>query len=200
MKWIKALILAVFVFGCASITPTPVLMVELVGENNKTVALYNECSYDGNFFPGAENCDLEALEQQVLETMDLAKEFISADIKQPQGYDIYLATAMIYFRIAERNGNDYSEAERIARQFFEVQKATSGQSINTARFYWTVMATGHASWQVFNDADALTSERRAELLLCMNEGYIALPHMEDIRKIRLEQYLSTLQVIVNLIE
>jgi hypothetical protein len=107
-------------------------------------------------------------------TRESAKVFISADIKQPQGYDIYLAISMIYFRISLRNANDYSEAERIARQFFEIQKANSGRSLTPARFYWAAMSSAHASWQMWYDKPALNAERKTDLLLCLAEARIGL--------------------------
>ena len=139
------------------------------------------------------------LEQQALSTMDLATTFISADIKQPQGYDIYLATAMIYFRIGERNTNEYTRAEQIARQFFETQKATSGRAIHTARFYWAALTAAHAAWQWNNDRFALNAERKTDLLLCLAEGRQA--ELDDgARRIRLLQYLEVIEAIIAAID
>jgi hypothetical protein len=203
MTWFKASILAAVLVlsACISITPTPLLIGDLVEQNNTVVALYEACSEGVNYVPAKEGCGPEALEQQALDTMDLAKEFISADLKQPQGYDIYLATAMIYFRIGQRNTKEYTEAERIARQFFEVQKATSGRSINTARFYWAAMFAAHAAWQWHYDRLALDADRKTDLLLCLAEGRLALNNIESgPRKVRLVQYLEVIEAIIAAIE
>ncbi len=201
MNWFKSLVLtSVLVLGaCITIAPTPILIGDLVEQNNQVVALYADCSVGANYVPTKEGCDPEALEQQALSTMDLATTFISADIKQPQGYDIYLATVMIYFRIAERNTQEYTRAEQIARQFFETQKATSGRAIHTARFYWAAMTAAHASWQWHNDRFALDADRKTDLLLCLAEGRQA--EIEDgPRRIRLVQYLVVIESIINAID
>jgi hypothetical protein len=147
-----------------------------------------------------EGCDPELLAQKVVSTMDFAKIFISGDIKQPQGYDVYLATAMIFFRIGQRNGDQYSEAERIARQFFEVQKASSGRSLNPARFYWAATAAGYSSWQWNYDRLALDPDRKTDLLLCIAEARVGLTDtkwLDGPRKIRLVQYIEVITVITN---
>jgi hypothetical protein len=132
--------------------------------------------------------------------MDFAKEFIRADIKQPHGYDVYLATALLFFRIGERNEKDYSEAEMIARQFFEVQKAHSSRLLTTARFYWAATAAAHASWQWHNDSLALDGDRKSELMRCYAEGNVAYPKIEaGPRKVRLLQYLEVLKAIIQTI-
>ena len=203
MSWFRASILAAVLVlsACISITPTPILIGDLVEQNNAVVALYEACSEGVNYVPTTEGCDPEALEQQALDTMGLAKEFISADLKQPQGYDVYLATAMIYFRIAQRNTKEYTEAERIARQFFEIQKATSGRSIDTARFYWAAMAAAHAAWQWHHDRLALDADRKTDLLVCLDEGRLALNSIESgPRKVRLFQYLVVIEAIIDAIE
>ncbi len=201
MNWFKSLVLTsvLVLAACISIAPTPLLIGDLVEQNNQVVALYVDCSEGANYVPTKEGCEPEVLEQQALSTMDLATTFISADIKQPQGYDIYLATAMIYFRIGERNTNEYTRAEQIARQFFETQKASSGRAINTARFYWAAMAAAHASWQWNNDRFALTADRKTDLLLCLAEGRQA--ELEDgPRRIRLAQYLGVIEAIIAAID
>ncbi len=203
MNWFKSLILtSVLVLGaCINITPTPILIGDLFRQNNQVVALYTDCSVGANYVPTKAGCNPEVLEQQTLDTMDLATTFISADIKQPQGYDIYLATVMIYFRISERNTQEYTRAEQIARQFFETQKATSGRSINTARFYWAAMSAAHASWQWHNDRLSLDADRKTNLLLSLAEGRQALNSIEDgPRRIRLIQYLTVIQAIIDSIE
>lgn len=201
MKWFRQalLVLTLFLMGCQSIAPTPVLIVDLRKENNEVIRLYEACTDGANYVPDREGCDPLALEAQTLVTMDKSKVFISADIHQPQGYDIYLQTAMIFFRIGERNTKQYTEAERIARQFFEVQKASSrGKSLNTARFYWAAMSAGHASWQWYNDRFALDGERKTDLLLCYAEGNVALQEIDPgPRKVRLLQYLQVLKAITD---
>ena len=201
MNWFKSLVLtSVFILtACISIAPTPLLIGDLVEQNNQFVALYNDCSEGASYVPEKEGCDPVALEQQALSTMDLATTFISADIKQPQGYDIYLATVMVYCAITKCITNQYTRAEQIARQFFETQKATSGQAIHTARFYWAAMVTAHASWQWHNDRFALDASRKTDLLLCLAQGRQA--ELEDgPRRIRLVQYLIVIESIINNIE
>ncbi len=201
MNWFKSLVLtSILVLGaCITIAPTPILMGDLVEQNNQVVAAYAACSEGANYVPTKEGCDPEALEREALSTMDLATTFISADIKQPQGYDIYLATVMIYFRIAERNTQEYTRAEQIARQFFETQKASSGRAIHTARFYWAAMAAAHASWQWHNDRFALDAGRKTDLLLCLAQGRQA--ELENgPRRIRLVQYLVVIESIINAID
>ncbi|MEE9529123.1 MAG: hypothetical protein V3V88_03640 [Dehalococcoidia bacterium] len=201
MNWFKSLVLTsvLVLAACISIAPTPILIGDLVEQNNQVVALYTDCSEGANYVPTKEGCEPEVLEQQALSTMDLATTFISADIKQPQGYDIYLATAMIYFRIGERNTNEYTRAEQIARQFFETQKATSGRAIHTARFYWAALTAAHAAWQWNNDRFALNAERKTDLLLCLAEGRQA--ELDDgARRIRLLQYLEVIEAIIAAID
>ena len=198
MNWFKSLVLtsALVLAACVSIAPTPILIGDLVEQNNQVVSLYADCSEGANYILTKEGCSPETLEQQALSTMGLATTFISADIKQPQGYDIYLATVMIYFRIGERNTKEYTRAEQIARQFFETQKRTSGRAINTARFYWAAMAAAHSTWQWHHDRFALDADRKTDLLLCLAEGRQA-----DIsggpRRIRLAQYLTVIEFIIN---
>ena len=203
MKWFKiALVVlmleAVACFG--TFQATPFLLNTLVEKNSESVALYVACSTGANYTPEKEGCNPELLEQKTKDTMDYSKKFISADIKQPQGYDIYLETAMNYFRIARRIENDYSEAERIARQFFEVQKAYSGRSINTARYHWVIVTTAHASWQWQYDELGLDADRKTELLACLSEGRRAQYSLDGPRIIRLVESLEVLQAIVDTIE
>ncbi len=203
MNWFKVLpvIAAFLLIACAHFNPTPNLFNELIEENNQVVASYAACSEGANYVPTKEGCDPETLASQARSTMDLAKDFISGDIKQPQGYDIHLAIAMIYFRIAERNGDEYSEVERIARQFFEVQKASSGQSIDAARFYWVVMAAAHASWQFYNDPEALNQDRKTDLVLCLEQGQLALEGeaLAMFRQVLLAAYMEALITVVSMI-
>lgn len=200
MPWFKVLFLALalsFTACAPKIAPTPVLIKSLVSQNNEVQILYVACSDGANYAPEQPNCVPELLAEKVDTTMATAKEFIRADIKQPHGYDIYLATAMIYFRIGERNSQQYSNAELLARQFFEVQKAHSSRSVNTARFYWVAMATAHASWQWHNDPLALDGDRKSELMQCYAEGNTAFPKIDaGPRKVRLLQYLEVLKAII----
>ena len=201
MNWFKSLVLtSILVLGaCITIAPTPILMGDLVEQNNQVGAAYAACSEGANYVPTKEGCDPEALEREALSTMDLATTFISADIKQPQGYDIYLATVMVYCVITKCITNQYTRAEQIARQFFETQKASSGRAIHTARFYWAAMAAAHASWQLHNDELALDADRKTELLLCLAEGRQAELD-SGVRRIRLAQYLTNLEAIIATIE
>lgn len=205
MRFGKGLLLALALIftSCLSdkITPTPLLISKLVSANNEVKALYLQCSTGANFAPELPTCNPTLLEEKSVATMSLAKEFISADIKQPQGYDIYLSVAMIYFRISVRNGNEYSEAERIARQFFEIQKASSGRALTEARFYWVAISTAKASWDWHNDRLALNAERKVDLLLCYAEGNAAFQDMDPgARRIRLLEYLEVLKALIEAIE
>jgi len=200
MEWLRnTLLVLVLIFaGCQSVAPTPILIGQLKTANSQTIARYEACSDGANYVVNKEGCDPVGLENQTRRTMDLAKELISADIKQAAGYDIYLQTALIYFRIGQRNTQEYTEAEKIARQFFEIQKASSGRALTSARFYWAAVAAGHASWQWFNDRLALDADRKADLLLCYAEGNVAF---QDIspgpRKIRLKDYLQVIKAITD---
>jgi hypothetical protein len=204
MKFFAGLVLALaLLVGCQTYAPTPMLMGSLVKQNNEVVALYAACSTGANYVPSKEGCDPELLSTKVDSTMVFAKLFISGDIKQPPGYDVYLATAMIYFRIAQRVENDYSAAEQIARQFFEIQKASSGRSLPPARFYWAAMASGHASWQWYHDRLSLDSDRKTELLECLAQARIGLTNTTWLggpRRIRLVSYIQVLTLITNKIE
>ena len=199
MNWFKSLVLtsALVLAACITIAPTPILIGDLVGQNNEVTASYAVCSDGANYVPTKAGCDPKALKQQALSTMDLATTFISADIKQPQGYDVYLDTVMIYCRVAECHDKEYTRAEQIARQFFETQKATSGRAINTARFYWTAMVAAHSAWQWHNDQLALGADRKTDLLLALSEGKQALDGLESgPRRIRLIQYLEVIEAII----
>jgi hypothetical protein len=183
------------------LAPTPILIGPLIKANDEVKQLYLDCSTGANYTPKKEGCNPQLLEEKIVSTLGQAKNFISADIQQPQGYDIYLSVTMIYFRIGQRNGLEYTEAERIARQFFEVQKASSGRALNDARFYWAAVLSGHAAWQWFNDRLALDADRKVDLLLCYAQGSIALQSMSPSpRKIRLAQYLDVIKEITSRLE
>lgn len=203
MNCFKSLIfICILIFGgCASIAPTPILIGNLTDQNNKTVRLYTQCSQGPNYTPNKKDCNPQILEKQIIKTMSLATNFISADIKQPHGYDIYLATVMMYFRIAERNSNDYTRAEQIARQFFEIQKANSGSTLNKARFYLTHSISVHASWQLYHKPSELNIERSKDLRLAIKQGTILINTIENpIHKIRLLQDLQVLNYILKTIK
>lgn len=204
MKWFVAAALSIaLLFGCGTIAPTPVLMGSLVKQNDEVVELYAACSEGANYVPSIEGCDADLLATKVVSTMGFAKIFISGDIKQPPGYDVYLATAMIHFRIAQRTENDYSEAERIARQFFEIQKASSGRSLSPARFYWAAMTSGHSAWQWRYDRLALDADRKTEMLECLAQARVGLTDttwLDGPRRIRLLQYIEVLTALTNSIE
>ena len=186
--------------ACASVAPTPILIEKLTNLNNEALALYVDCSEGANYVPAKEGCDPALLSLKVDETRDTALHFISADIRQPHGYDIHLAISMIYFRIGQRNLNEYTRAEQIARQFFETQKAHSGSSIDTARFWWAWYASATASKQFFEDPLSLTLERKADLLLALGEGTSLLGKLEGPRLVRLHQALDNLQYVIDLIQ
>jgi len=201
MKILRIAVVALLLACKAAFTPTPLLISQLVDQKDQVSQLYMACTTGANYTPDKPGCDSKQLQDKVVSTMSLSKEFISADIKQPHGYVVYLSTAMIYFRIAQRAENDYSEAEMIARQFFEIQKATSTQPSGDARFYWVVMASGHASYQWYNDRLALNADRKADLLLCYAEGNLALvsfPSGPD--KVLLVQDLNILKAITDSIK
>jgi len=186
--------------ACASVAPTPILIGKLTDLNDESVALYIDCSEGANYVPDKEGCDPELLSLKVDETREVAVHFISADIKQPHGYDIYLAVSMMYFRIAQRNLNDYTLAEQMARQFFETQKAHSGSSLDTARFWWAWYAGATASKQFFEDPLSLTPPRKSELLLALGEGTSLLNKLEGPRLVRLQQALANLQFVIDTIQ
>ena len=186
---------------CITAAPTPLLIGRLTDLNDEVVQLYINCSEGANYAPETEGCDSALLSLEVDKLMGLSREFISADIKQPQGYDIYLATAMIYFRIAQRNMNEYTLAEQIARQFFEIQKArsgrSSGHSIDSARFYWAWFASATSSKQYWEDRLSLTVDRKADLLLALGEGTTLLGKLEGARLVRLQDALDKLQFVID---
>ena len=198
MRWIRLTLLFLFigVMGCTTSKVTPLFITDLVEYNSKVVQLYINCSEGSNYTPEKDTCDPELLESEVEGLMGLSQKFIKSDIKQPHGYDVYLETVMIYFRIARRNGDEYSQAEMIARQFFEVQKAYSSRSIHTARYHWAIRAAAHASWQWHYDKLALDVDRKTELLICLSEGRRAQYSMDGPRIIRLTQSLEVLEAIV----
>lgn len=186
--------------GCPTIAPTPVLIGGMLELNNEVVQLYVNCSEGANYAPTKEGCDPQLLNSKVDQLLDLSVDFISADIKQPQGYDVYLATAMIYFRIGQRNLNEYTKAEQIARQFFEIQKANSGRSIDDARFYWSWFASATSSKQYFDDRLSLTEERKSDLLLALGEGTSLLGKLEGPKLIRLQAALENLKFVIAFID
>ncbi len=199
----RALVLSFLFFmgtACASIAPTPILFGKLKSLNNEAVQLYIECSEGANYVPAKEGCDPDLLALKVDETRDVAVHFISADIRQPHGYDIYLAVTMMYFRIGQRNLNEYTLAEQMARQFFETQKAHSGTSLDTARFWWAWYAGATASKQFFEDPLSLTPERKSDLLLALGEGTSLLNKLQGPRLVRLEQALTNLSFVIDTIQ
>jgi hypothetical protein len=204
MRFLRGAIIALTLglFACASAAPTPILMGRVDNLNTEVNLLYLDCSDGANFVPSLEGCDPNLLEIRTLDLLNLTVDLIKADIKQPQGYDIHLAASLIYFRISERNQNAYTRAEMIARQFFEVQKASSsrGKALNTARYYWAHFTAAHGSWQYFHTPEQLNSARKADFLLARGEGFQAIPHTEGIRLVRLTQALKILAMLSSLIE
>lgn len=201
MRLFTALFLLLFV-ACKSVsgTPTPFLIEDLTDKHIAAIERYSLCSEGANYVPDKEGCEPEKLESSIRGAMNFAKEFISADIQQAAGYDVYLYQTLLLFRVADRiTGDEFIEAERIARQFFEIQKASSSKrDLTDARFYWAAVAAEYASWQWLNDRLALNAERKAELLLCHAEGNVAFHEIESgPRKIRLRQYLKVLKAITD---
>ncbi len=186
--------------ACSTVAPTPILMGRVTALNSEVIVLYTACSNGANYVPLKEGCAPGLLGIKVDETLALSREFISADIRQAPGYDIYLATTMIYFRIGQRNLNDYSLAEQIARQFFEVQKAHSQRALTDARFYWAWFVAASASKQFYEDPLALDLERKSELLLALGEGTSILTAVEGARLVRLHNALDILQFVLNSIQ
>ncbi len=199
----KSIILSLVAFltlSCANIAPTPILSGRAIYLNDHVVQLYTACSEGANFVIAKEGCDPELLNTKVDELMSLSVKFISADIRQSLGYDIHLATAMIYFRIAERTLNDYTRAEQISRQFFEVQKAHTGGAVTTARFYLVWFTSATASKQYYEDKAALTPERGEELLFALNEGSVIIGVLEGPRLVRIRQANTILQFVIMFIQ
>ena len=195
-----ALTFSLLLSACNSIAPTPILIGRANDLNVQVLEQYLACSEGANYVLEKEGCQPEILETKVTELLDLSETLISADFTQPHGYDIHLATAMMYFRIGQRNENDYTRAEQIARQFFETQKATSGRSIVTAQFYWAYFAAANASYQFFNDPFALDADRKAGLLLALANGSSIVSEVGGTRLIRLQQALTNLEFVINSIE
>lgn len=201
MRFRSLLLALLFLLGtsCATSGPTPMMIKKLAASNDEVVQLYMPCSDGANYAPEKEECEAELLEHEVAETMDFAVTFISADVKQAPGYDIYLATAMIHFRIGQRTLDEYTLAEQIARQFFEMQKAHSGHSINDARFYWAWFAASTSSKQFYEDPLALDQSRKADLLVALGEGMNLLNQLEGPRLVRLRESLHILHFITEAI-
>lgn len=203
MRITKAILLGLFILyftACNTIAPTPLLMGRVSNLNSEVHELYLDCSSGGSYKSTLESCDAGALETKLDELLDISEQFISADIKQPQGYDIHLEASMIFFRIAQRNANDYSRAEQIARQFFEVQKATGGRSLDVARFYWPWFAASNSSYQYYNAIGTLDQARKVDLLAAMSEGTDLTSRITGPRASRLQTALAILNFIIFSIE
>lgn len=186
--------------SCNTIAPSPILFHRAVEANNESVSLYKSCSEGANYVPTKEGCDPVKLETKIEEVLPLSKECISADVKQPQCYMIYSANVRVYCRITTCASQEYGESEAIARQFFEVQKASHGSALQEARVAWVQAATAYASWQWREDKFALNAERKIDLLLCYAEGSQALQEsLPGPEKIRLIQSLQVLKAITDAI-
>ena len=199
MRITKAILLGLFILyftACNTIAPTPLLMGRVDDLNSEVHELYLDCSHQSNYKPSLESCDPDKLETKLDGLLDISEQFISADIKQPQGYDIHLEASMIFFRIAQRNANDYSRAEQIARQFFEVQKATGGRSLDVARFYWPWFAAANSSYQYYNAIGTLDQARKVDLLVAMSEGTDLSSRITGPRAVRLQTSLAILNFII----
>lgn len=199
MSWIRSLVLPLLlVVGCSfTWQPTPMLIGDLIALNQEAHELYAACVEFPVYQPEKEGCDPVLLEETLYKVRYEAKIFIGGDIKQPHGYDIFLENTLIYFTIAVRNADEYSEAERIARQFFEVQKVSSGRALDLARFYWVVMLLENLTFQINQGSLTLTEERKEEIDLCFAEGHKAVSNIQPAaRKVYLIMALSALQMLV----
>lgn len=176
MRWFKTLlVLSFIVIGCSlNWKPTPLLVGDLFKLNTQTHQLYLECSEGRVFNANKEGCQLDLLETKLKKIREVAKNFISADIKQPHGYDIYLENTIIYFSVAYRNADEYSEAERIAKQFFEIQMRTSGRLLDLARTYWAIFMAENLAREMVEENFTENPDRIAEMNKCLIEAHIAL--------------------------
>ena len=85
--------------ACQTVKPTPMLMGDMVDLNNEVVQLYSDCSEGRNYVSEKEGCIPKLLASKIDLLQELALEFVSADPKQPHGYDTYLHVTRLYFRI-----------------------------------------------------------------------------------------------------
>lgn len=208
MRFKSLLLSFVLLLGvaCQTVAPTPILIGRLTDSNNELVQHYTDCSVRAVYVPTKEGCDPELLSTQVDELMVLSLDFISADPTQPHGYDIYLSTAQIYFRIDLTRGlGDYEFAEDLSLQFFMMQKAHSGRGLSNARFYLLWFTTAHSSKECFvfinnNQACPLTEERKLELLFALEEGAAAQDGLAGARLRRLIDNLEELEFIIDSIQ
>lgn len=172
-------ILIVILSGCLSLKPTPILFSELTDANNKAVHLYSECLENNLFTPTKEGCSVDQLDASLLTVRKIAKDFISADIRQPQGYNIFLKNTVIYFAVGIRATYEYTEAEKIAEQFFTVQKATSGKHKIDAAYYWVIMMAERLAHRV--NTNSLDEAELADLNLsgCIDAGFKIMEALES---------------------
>jgi len=203
MKKLFTSLLFAFVLGCTTLLPGTAVFKELETSNTATLNLYKACSdTNGNFRPTQTGCDLTRLKTSVQDTLSLAETTISKDVTQTPPYIIYLETAIIYERVSMGSDGDfYTRAEQISRQFFEIQKASSELSLTQAEFYLAYLTTGHAAYQLLHSPQELTAGRKTELVFALQQGVAALPVMADpVRKARLQSALNVLQVIIGRIQ
>lgn len=200
MRKIFSLLLLVGVFwGCAKVNlPTPFAMPNLVKANEEALLAWNACAIGPNYMPEKPGCDVVVLKQKNEKAQQVAYEFIRGDPTQPQGFDIYLEQTLIGFRINHENitSTDYIEKERIAEQFFETQKATSGRSLTNASYLFTLLVAEGAAYQYYHDRPALTIDRRATLLKAINAGAGAFHLVAPERNRRLRDSLQVLEFLV----
>ena len=201
MKRLISLFLFIAVIGLSCSTPkapTPFAMGNLVEVNNQALVAWMACSDGPNYTPEKEGCNVEDLLQKNQIAQDTAYEFMRGDPKQPQGFDIYLEQVLISFRIkhAELTAQDYIEKERIAEQFFETQKATSGRSLVNASYLFTLVTAETASYQYYNAREDLTIERRATLNKALNAGAGVFDLVTPERNRRLRDALQVLEFII----
>jgi hypothetical protein len=181
--------------SCKSILPTPLLIGNLIEGNNQVHSLYQEYRGCKEAQP-KEECGLGKLEEKIKEVQSAARFFIGGDISQPHGYDIYLQVTLIYFSVSEASKNELTEAELISRQFFEVQKASSGRALDDARYYWALVLVENITYKLDKKDFIEVRNREVDILLCLSEAKITLDRMEPGPKlIRLLQAIQILTLI-----
>ncbi len=193
---------AAIMMSCLAAQPSPWLMGTVTEENSEVVRMVKDCSEGINFVPTKPGCDVKALKAQSEKVMEIAEQLIKADYVQPQGYDIFLHTVMVYFLVADEDQDDYDMAVQVSRQFLEVQKAEGGKVLDKARFWLVYYSTAEVGLQNRLGILERTSERRAELIFVTAEGEAALLSSDLSRQwVRvLESNVRLLEMVINSME
>ena len=186
---------AILMLSCISAQPSPWLMGTVTEENSELVRRVKDCSEGINFVPTKPGCDVEALKEQSEKVMEIAEQLIKADVVQPQGYDIFLHTVMIYFVVADADEDDYNMAVQVSRQFLEVQRAEGGAVLDKARFWWVYYSAAEVGLQNRLGTLERTPERRAGLVLVTAEGEAAL-----LSSVLAREWIRVLEFNVRLLE